>query len=128
VEYEGGGEETRSNPWLAELQQDMFIEINPADATARGISNAQYVWVLGPESNSRIKVKAMITDRVGKGVAFMPYHFGGWWQGEDRRRFYPPGTDPIVLGESANTVTTYGYDPVTFMQETKVTLCQIRAA
>jgi formate dehydrogenase major subunit len=25
-------------------------------------------------------------------------------------------------------VTTYGYDPVTFMQETKVTLCQIRAA
>ena len=29
VEYEGGGEETRSNPWLAELQQDMFVEINP---------------------------------------------------------------------------------------------------
>lgn len=23
VEYEGGGEETRTNPWLAELQQDM---------------------------------------------------------------------------------------------------------
>jgi formate dehydrogenase major subunit len=106
----------------------MFIEINPADAAARGITNAQYVWVLGPESNSRIKVKAMITDRVGQGVAFMPYHFGGWWQGEDRRKFYPPGTDPIVLGESANTVTTYGYDPVTFMQETKVTLCQIRSA
>ena len=32
VEYEGGGEETRSNPWLAELQQEMFIEINPKDA------------------------------------------------------------------------------------------------
>jgi formate dehydrogenase major subunit len=32
------------------------------------------------------------------------------------------------LGESVNTVTTYGYDPVTNMQETKVTLCQIRAA
>jgi hypothetical protein len=29
VEYEGGGEETRSNPWLAELQQDMFVEVNP---------------------------------------------------------------------------------------------------
>ena len=29
VEYEGGGEETRSNKWLAELQQDMFVEINP---------------------------------------------------------------------------------------------------
>jgi formate dehydrogenase major subunit len=128
VEYEGGGEETRSNPWLAELQQDMFIEINTADAAARGIGPGQWVWVLGPESGSRIRVKALVTDRVGRGVAFMPYHFGGWWQGEDRRRFYPPGTDPIVLGESANTVTTYGYDPVTFMQETKVTLCQIKAA
>ena len=32
VEYEGGGEETRSNKWLAELQQEMFVEINPADA------------------------------------------------------------------------------------------------
>ena len=33
-----------------------------------------------------------------------------------------------MLGDSVNTVTTYGYDPVTFMQETKVTLCQIEAA
>ena len=32
VEYEGGGDETRSNPWLAELQQEMFIEVNPRDA------------------------------------------------------------------------------------------------
>ena len=32
VEYEGGGDETRANPWLAELQQNMFAEINPADA------------------------------------------------------------------------------------------------
>ena len=30
VEYEGGGEETRSNKWLAELQQDMFVEVHPA--------------------------------------------------------------------------------------------------
>ena len=36
--------------------------------------------------------------------------------------------DAVVLGESANTITTYGYDPVTNMQEPKVTLCQIRAA
>ena len=33
-----------------------------------------------------------------------------------------------VLGESVNTLTTYGYDPVTGMQEPKATLCQIRAA
>ena len=128
VEYEGGGEETRSNKWLAELQQDMFVEINPADAAARNIRDGAWVWVTGPESNSRARVKALVTERVGRGVAFMPFHFGGWFQGEDRRGRYPRGTDPVVLGESVNAVTTYGYDPVTFMQETKVTLCQIRAA
>ena len=48
--------------------------------------------------------------------------------GVDQRKNYPAGTDPIVLGESVNTVTTYGYDPVTGMHEGKVTLCQIAAA
>jgi formate dehydrogenase major subunit len=128
VEYEGGGEETRSNKWLAELQQDMFVEINPADATARNIRDGQWVWVTGPENQSKARMKAMVTERVGRGVAWMPFHFAGHFMGEDQRRKYPQGTDPIVLGESVNTITTYGYDPVTFMQETKVTLCQIRAA
>ncbi len=128
VEYEGGGEETRSNPWLAELQQDMFVEINPADATARGITDGGWVWVNGPENESKARVKALVTERVAAGVAFMPFHFAGWYQGEDQRGNYPEGTDPIVLGESVNTITSYGYDPVTGMHEGKVTLCQISAA
>ncbi len=128
VEYEGGGEETRSNKWLAEVQQEMFVEINPVDAAARNIRDGQQVWVTGPENNSRARVKAMVTERVGRGVAWMPFHFAGQFMGQDHRSRYPQGTDPIVLGESVNAVTTYGYDPVTFMQETKVTLCQIAAA
>jgi len=128
VEYEGGGEETRSNKWLAELQQDMFVEINPADAAERGIKDGGWVWVTGTENSSKAKVKALVTERVGKGVAWMPFHFGGWFGGEDLRANYPAGADPVVLGESANTITSYGYDPATGMQEPKVTLCQIRAA
>jgi formate dehydrogenase major subunit len=128
VEYEGGGEETRSNKWLAELQQDMFIEINPGDAADRGIKDGGWVWVTGPENSSRARVKALVTERVGRGVAWMPFHFGGWFGGKDLRSNYPAGTDPVVLGESANTITTYGYDPATGMQEPKVTLCQIKAA
>jgi len=128
VEYEGGGEETRSNPWLAELQQDMFVEINTADAADRGIKEGQWVWVYGAENGAKVKVKALVTERMGRGVAWMPFHFSGWYQGADMRSHYPPGTDPIVLGESVNTVTTYGFDPVTGMQEPKTTLCQIRAA
>jgi formate dehydrogenase major subunit len=128
VEYEGGGEETRSNRWLAELQQDMFVEVNTADALARGIKDGQFVWVSGAENNSKARVKALVTERVAKGVAFMPFHFSGFYQGEDMRGYYPKGTDPIVLGEPVNALTTYGFDPVTGMQETKCTLCQIAAA
>ena len=128
VEYEGGGEETRSNKWLAELQQDMFIEINPADAAERGIKDGAWVWVTGAENNSKARMKALVTERVGKGVTWCPFHFAGWFQGVDQRGNYPKGTDPVVLGESVNTLTTYGFDPVTGMQEPKATLCQIRAA
>jgi formate dehydrogenase major subunit len=128
VDYEGGGEETRANRWLAELRQDMFIEISPPDAQDRGIKDGAWVWVTGAESNSKARMKALVTQRVGKGVAWMPYHFAGWFQGVDQRSKYPTGADPYVLGESANAITTYGYDPVTNMQEPKVTLCQITAA
>ncbi|TIL74974.1 MAG: formate dehydrogenase, partial [Mesorhizobium sp.] len=110
VEYEGGGEETRSNRWLAELQQETWV------------------WVNGAENNAKARVKALVTERVGRGVAFMPFHFGGWFQGKDLRAHYPQGSDPYVLGESVNSITTYGYDPVTGMQEPKCTLCQIVAA
>jgi formate dehydrogenase major subunit len=127
VEYEGGGEETRSNKWLAELQQDMFAEINPADANDRGIKDGQSIWLEGPEGG-RIKVKAMITPRVGKGVVFTPYHFGGSHNGEDLLAKYPEGTAPWVRGDPANDAFTYGYDSVTAMQETKASLCQITAA
>ena len=127
VEYEGGGDETRSNPWLAELQQDMFVEINPRDANNLGVRDGAQVWVEGPEGG-KVKVMAMVTERVGSGVAFMPFHFGGHFQGEDRRDKYPKGADPYVLGEASNTAQTYGYDSVTQMQETKATLCKIWAA
>jgi formate dehydrogenase major subunit len=127
VEFEGGGEETRSNKWLAELQQNMFVEINPADANDRGIKDGQMVWLEGPEGG-RIKVMTMITERIGRGVVWTPFHFGGVFQGEDLLAKYPEGTAPIVRGEACNTATTYGYDSVTQMQETKTTLCQIKAA
>ena len=127
VEYEGGGDESRSNPWLAELQQDMFVEINPRDANNLGVRDGAQVWVEGAEG-AKVKVMAMVTERVAAGVVFMPFHFGGHLQGEDRRGKYPEGTDPYVLGEAANTAFTYGYDSVTQMQETKVTLCKVTAA
>jgi formate dehydrogenase major subunit len=127
TEYEGGGDETRSNKYLAELQQNMFIEINPKAANDRGIRNGEDVWVTTP-TGARIKVQALVTERVGADTAFMPYHFAGRWQGVDMLAFYPAGAAPIVRGEAVNTATTYGYDSVTMMQETKTTVCQVERA
>jgi len=127
VEYEGGGDETRSNPWLAELQQDNFVELSPKVAADRGIRNGEYVWVSSP-TGARIKVKALVTERVGDDTVFIPFHFAGWWEGDDMLAFYPDGAAPIVRGEAVNTATTYGYDIVTNMQETKTTLCQVARA
>jgi len=127
VEYEGGGEETRSNPWLAELQQEMFVEINPVAANDRGIRNGDAVWVKTP-TGAKINVKAQVTERVDRETVFLPFHFSGRWQGVDLKPYYPEGAAPVIRGEAVNTATTYGYDSVTMMQETKTTLCQIEKA
>jgi formate dehydrogenase major subunit len=127
VEYEGGGEETRSNPWLAELQQEAYVEINPKTASDRGIRNGARVWLKSP-TGARLNVQALVTERVDTGTVWMPFHFSGRWQGEDMLKYYPKGAAPVVRGEAVNTATTYGYDSVTMMQETKTTVCDIERA
>jgi len=57
--------------------------------------------------------------KVGADTVFVPYSFGGWWQGVDLLPHYPEGSAPFVRGDAINTGTTYGYDRVTMMQETK---------
>ena len=127
VEYEGGGEETRSNPWLAELQQEAFVEINPKTAADRGIRNGSRVWLSSP-TGARLNVQALVTERVAPDTVWMPFHFSGRWQGADMLAYYPKGAAPLVRGEAVNTATTYGYDVVTMMQETKTTICNVEAA
>ena len=127
VEYEGGGEETRSNPWLAELQQESFIEINPKAAAERGIRNGDRCWVVTP-TGARLDVQALVTERVGPDTTWMPFHFSGRWQGVDMLPYYPEGAHPVVRGEAVNTGTTYGYDSVTMMQESKTTICNVEKA
>jgi formate dehydrogenase major subunit len=124
TEFEGGGDETRSNPWLAELQQEAFVEINPKAAAERGIRNGERVWLKTP-TGARLNVQAMVTERVGPDTCWMPFHFAGRWQGNDLLAYYPNGAAPVVRGEAVNTATTYGYDSVTMMQETKTTICNV---
>ena len=127
VEYEGGGEETRSNRWLAELVQENYVEISPKASADRGIRNNEYVWLSTPEG-AKLKLRAWVTDRVGPDTCFVMFHFSGWWQGKDMLPYYPEGAHPYVRGEAINTAMTYGYDRMTMMQESKTTLCQVAKA
>lgn len=105
----------------------MFAEIHPRDANNAGVRDGDDIWLEGAEG-ARVKVRAMVTRRVASGVVFMPFHFGGHFEGKDLRDKYPKGADPYILGEACNTAMTYAYDSVTQMQETKVTLCKINKA
>ncbi len=58
----------------------------------------------------------------------MPLSFGGHWEGESLEDKYPEGAAPYVLGDSVNAIMTYGFDSVTQIQETKCSLCRIKAA
>jgi formate dehydrogenase major subunit len=73
-------------------------------------------------------VQALVTPRVAEDHVFLPYHFSGRWQGQDMLAYYPQGAAPVVRGEAVNTATTYGYDIVTMMQETKTTICNVERA
>jgi formate dehydrogenase major subunit len=133
VEFEGGGAAGRASWWLVELQPEMYAEIHPKLANDYGIKNGEYMWVESPPDwggsyGGRIKVRAKVTRRVGPDSIFLPYHWGGSWEGKSLLSKYPKGTEPYSVGDSANVVTNYGYDRITQMQETKAGLCRIRKA
>jgi len=132
VEFEGGGAQERNSLWLVELNPEMYVEMHPKVAHDHGLRHGDWCWIETPEDMdekpSRIKVKIKVTKRVGPDTVFLPFHWGGVFEGKSLAGKFPEGTVPYTIGESANTVTTYGYDRVTQMQETKTTLCRIKKA
>ncbi len=127
VEHMGGGAETRSNKYLAELQPEMYAEINPRLANNLGIRDGAMMWIESPDGG-KIKVKAFHTERVDEHTIFMPYHFGGYLMGRSLLENYPEGHAEYVMGEPANICTNYGYDIITQIQATKDGLCKVSRA
>ncbi len=127
VNMNGAGVETRSSKYLAKLSPEMFCDINPGLAANHGIRNGDMMWIHSPEG-SKIKVKAHFSYSVTEDRVFLPMHFAGYFQGKDLSANYPKGHKPYAVGESANTVTNYGYDIVTQLPETKGGLCRIEKA
>jgi formate dehydrogenase major subunit len=124
VNMNGAGMENRASKYLAKLTPEMFCDINPDLAGRYGIRDGSMMWIHSPQG-TKIKVKAHYSHSVSPDRIFIPIHFAGVLEGESLLHKYPDGTAPYAIGESANTVTNYGYDIVTQIPETKGGLCQI---
>ena len=127
VNFSGAGMETRASKYLSRITPEMFADIHPELAAKHGIKNWDFVWVYSPEG-TKIKVRARIVPSVKPNMIFLPFHWAGYMQGVDMTGNFPEGTLPFAVGESANTVTNYGYDINTQIPETKGGLCRIERA
>lgn len=124
VNLNGAGMENRASMYLTRLTPEMFCEINEALAKRENIKKGDMIWVHSPEG-TKIKVRVKINNGVAKDMIFLPFHFTGVMQGVDLTHNFPEGTKPYASGESANTVTNYGYDIMCQIPETKGGLCRI---
>lgn len=118
VEHHTGGQMTRSLPWLAELEPECWVELDPELAAEKGIKNGD--WATVCTARAEVEARALVTSRLAVlkvdgrtvHVIAMPWHFG--WHG-------------IAQGDAANDLTSLVGEPNTSIHEGKVLTCNIRA-
>ena len=118
VEHWQTGLMTRPQPWLLELQPQVFVEISEELATLKGIRNGERVRVASARGG--IDATAVVTKRLrpftiaGNEVHLVgiPWHFGWRWP--------ESGTE-----DSANLLTPSTGDPNTRIPETKAFMVNV---
>jgi formate dehydrogenase major subunit len=118
TEHHTAGGMSRNLPWLAELQPEMFAEIDPLLAADRGIEDGG--WMTIATERAEIEARARVTDRIrplrvdGRLVhqVALPWHWG--FRGE-------------IVGDTTNDLGTFASDPNTSIQESKAFSCDVRA-
>jgi formate dehydrogenase (coenzyme F420) alpha subunit len=73
--HHNAGSMTRRSPSLLEREPELFIEINPEDAKKFRIADKDEVLVSTPRGETT--AFARLTERIKRGVVFMPFHFPG---------------------------------------------------
>jgi formate dehydrogenase major subunit len=119
TEHYLAGAMSRWNPWLTELQPELFIEISPELAQEKGINNLDWVRITSPRA--QVRAKALVTRRVrpfmleGKLVHHvgMPWHWG--WEG-------------LSKGDVVNELTPLVGDPNVTIHEGKAFVCNVEKA
>jgi formate dehydrogenase major subunit len=121
TEHHTAGTMSRNLPWLAELQPEMFAEIDPILARERGIEDGGWMTIL--TERAEIEARAMVSDRMrplridgqlSHQVA-LPWHWGSFATSE-------AGT----TGDAANDLVVLSGDANTTIQESKAFSCDVR--
>jgi formate dehydrogenase major subunit len=119
TEHYLAGAMSRWNPWLTELQPELFIELSPELAQEKNIRNLDWVRISSPRS--QIRAKALVTRRMrplqinGKTVhqVGMPWHWG--YEG-------------LSKGDVVNELTALVGDPNVSIHEGKAFVCNVEKA
>jgi len=99
------GTMTRRSPKLEREAPDPYVEINPVDASTRGISDGDRVRVAS--RRGEIALRARVTDRISAGTIFIPFHYAE---------------------AAANKLTNAALDPVAKIPELKVCAARVEKA
>jgi formate dehydrogenase major subunit len=117
TEHHTAGGMSRWIAYLAELQPEMFCEVSPGLAAARGLEHGGWATVVS--ARGAIEARVMVTERIkplevqGRTMHLvgLPYHWGR--QG-------------LVTGDSANELLPLALDNNVHISEYKVGTCDIR--
>jgi formate dehydrogenase major subunit len=117
TEHHTAGAMSRQLPYLAELQPELFVEVSPELARERRLRHLGVAHVL--TSRAVVQARVVVTDRMAPlriedrlvHQVWLPYHWG------------PTG---LVTGDVVNDLFAVVVDPNVFIQESKVTTCDVR--
>jgi molybdopterin-dependent oxidoreductase alpha subunit len=98
--HHNSGSMTRRSPSLWVQAPNLFVELSPRDAARLGLADGETAAVRTARGRTTAQVR--VTDTVGDGVAFMPFHF-----------------------EETNRLTSDTLDPQAKIPEYKVAACQV---
>jgi len=93
---------TRNSPSLDAEVREGYLEVHPEDADRLGVSQGDTVTVTS--RRGAMTAKASITDRVQRGLVFMPFHF---------------------IESNVNVLTNPAHDPIAKIPEFKVCAVQV---
>jgi formate dehydrogenase major subunit len=118
TEHHTAGAMSRWLSWLSELQPEMFCEVSPQLAEAKGLRNGG--WATITTARAEIECRVLVTERIpplrikGRTVhqIGLPYH----WAGKG-----------LVKGDAANELISFVADPNVSIQESKALTGNIEA-